>query len=186
MVLRQSSLSGSEFRWYVINVYSGLEKKFIASLQESAEKKKLSDRFQEFLVPTEEVMEIKGGQKVIKERQYFPGYILAKMALDDEVWHLVRSTPKFASFLGPNGKPSPISEREVTRIMSQVQESAEKPRNVAVFEVGEHVRVADGPFASFNGIVEDVDRDKGRVKVSVTIFGRATPVELEFTQVEKI
>lgn len=176
----------SRFKWYVVNVYSGLEKKFIQSLKETAERKGLLDRFEEFLVPSEEVVEIKGGNKVTSERQYFPGYILVKMEMNDQVWHLVSSIPRFASFLGSQGKPMPISEREVSRIMKQVEESAEKPKHSSSFEVGEQVRVCDGPFNTFTGIVEEVDDEKGRLKVSVTIFGRATPVDLEFNQVESV
>ncbi len=184
-MIEPKKVAQTRFRWYVVNVYSGLEKKFIQSLKETAERKGLLDRFEEFLVPSEEVVEIKSGQKVTSERQYFPGYVLIKMEMNDQVWHLVSSIPKFSSFLGSKGKPMPISEREVARIMQQVEQSAEKPRHTASFEIGEQVRVSDGPFATFNGIVEDVDDEKGRLKVSVTIFGRPTPVELEFNQVEK-
>lgn len=173
-------------RWYVVNVYSGFEKKVVQAITEMAERKGLSDRFEEFLVPCEEIVEIRRGAKVNTERQYFPGYILVKMDLSDETWHLIRNTPRVANFLGANGKPSPISEREVSHIMKQVQESVEKPRHTTSFEIGEQVRVIDGPFASFAGIVEETDDEKGRLKVSVTIFGRATPVELEFGQVEKL
>lgn len=173
-------------KWYVVNVYSGLEKKFVQALKETAERKGLLDRFEEFLVPSEEVVEIKGGNKVTTERQYFPGYVLIKMEMNDQVWHLVSSIPRFSSFLGSKGKPMPISEREVARIMNQVQESAEKPKHNIDFEVGEQLRVCDGPFATFTGIVEEVDSEKGRLKVSVTIFGRATPVDLEYNQVEKV
>jgi transcriptional antiterminator NusG len=173
-------------RWYVINVYSGFEKKVVQSIREQAEKNGLSDRFEDMLVPSEEVVEIKRGAKVNAEKQYFPGYILVKMDLSDETWHLVRGIPRVASFLGAQGKPSPISEREVLRIIQQVQESVDKPRHFSTYEVGEQVRICEGPFSSFAGIVEDVDDEKGRLKVSVTIFGRPTPVELEYTQVEKM
>lgn len=173
-------------RWYVVNVYSGFEKKVVQAITEIAERKGLSECFEEFLVPCEEVVEVRRGAKVSTERQYFPGYILVKMELSDDAWQLVLNVPRVASFLGAHGKPSPITEREVSRIMTQVQESIEKPRHTTTFEVGEQVRVCDGPFSSFTGIVEDTDDEKGRLKVSVTIFGRATPVELEFNQVEKV
>lgn len=172
-------------RWYVVNVYSGFEKKVVQSIREQAEKKGLSDRFEELLVPSEEVVEIKRGAKVNTEKNYFPGYVLIKMDLTDETWHLVRNVPRVSGFLGAKGKPSPISEAEVGRILRQVQDSIEKPRHTVSFEVGEQVRVCDGPFTSFSGLVEDVDGEKGRLKVSVMIFGRPTPVELEFAQVEK-
>lgn len=173
-------------RWYVVNVYSGFEKKVAQVLREQAEKKGLHEFFGDILVPSEEVIEIRRGNKVNVEKNYFPGYVIVKMDLNDETWHLVRNTPKVSGFLGARGKPSPISEAEVSRIMKQVQESIERPRHMVEFEVGEQVRVSDGPFASFNGIVEEVDNEKSRLKVSVMIFGRPTPVELEFNQVEKI
>ncbi|WP_032112449.1 transcription termination/antitermination protein NusG [Candidatus Paracaedibacter symbiosus] len=173
-------------RWYVVNVYSGFEKKVAQALNEQAVKKGLQEFFGDILVPSEEVIEIRRGNKVNVEKNYFPGYVIVKMDLNDETWHLVRNTPKVSGFLGSRGKPSPISEAEVSRIMQQVQESIERPRHMVEFEVGEQVRVSDGPFASFNGIVEEVDSEKSRLKVSVMIFGRPTPVELEFNQVEKI
>ncbi len=172
-------------RWYVVNVYSGFEKKVVQSIREQAEKKGLADRFEELLVPSEEVVEIRRGAKVNTEKNYFPGYVLIKMELSDETWHLVRDIPRVSGFLGAQGKPSPISEAEVGRILRQVQDSIEKPRHTITFEIGEQVRVCDGPFTSFSGMVEDVDVEKGRLKVSVMIFGRPTPVELEFSQVEK-
>jgi transcription termination/antitermination protein NusG len=173
-------------RWYVIHVYSGFEKKVATAIREQAEQKGLSDHFEEILVPTEEVVEVRRGAKVNSERKFFPGYVLVKMDMDDTTWHLVRNTAKVTGFLGGRGKPSPISEAEAARIMHQVQEGIERPKPSISFEIGEQVRVSDGPFTSFNGTVEEVDEEKARVKVAVSIFGRATPVELEYTQVEKV
>jgi transcription termination/antitermination protein NusG len=173
-------------RWYVIHVYSGFEKKVATAIREQAEQKGLGDRFEEILVPTEEVVEVKRGAKVSSERKFFPGYVLIKMDLDDETWHLVKNTAKVTGFLGGRGRPTPISENEAARIMRQVQEGIERPKPSIVFEIGEQVRVSDGPFTSFNGVVEEVDEEKSRIKVAVSIFGRATPVELEYSQVEKV
>ena len=173
-------------RWYVIHVYSGFEKKVASAIREQAEQKALADRFEEILVPTEEVVEVKRGAKVSSERKIFPGYVLIKMDLDDETWHLVKNTAKVTGFLGGRGKPLPISEAEAARIMRQIQEGIERPKPSITFEVGEQVRVSDGPFTSFNGFVEEVDEEKARLKVAVSIFGRATPVELEYSQVEKM
>jgi transcriptional antiterminator NusG len=172
-------------RWYVVHVYSGFEKKVAESIKEQAKQKGLAEKFEEVLVPTEDVVEVKRGAKVSAERKFFPGYVLVKMDLSDESWHLVKNTPKVTGFLGGKGRPVPITETEATRIIRQVQEGIERPKPSVSFEVGEQVRVSDGPFASFNGTVEEVDEQRSRLKVAVSIFGRATPVELEFAQVEK-
>jgi len=173
-------------RWYVLHVYSNFEKKVAESIREQAEQKGLADHFEQIVVPTEEVVEIRRGQKVNTERKFFPGYVLLKMELSDRAWHLVKNTPKVTGFLGSGNKPIPISETEAMRIMQQVQEGVERPKPSITFEIGETVRVADGPFTSFNGVVEEVDEERSRLKVAVSIFGRATPVELEYTQVEKV
>jgi transcriptional antiterminator NusG len=172
-------------RWYVVHVYSGFEKKIAQQIQEQAQQKGLADQIDQVLVPSEEVVELRRGQKVNAERKFFPGYVLVKMELSDEAWHLVKDTPKVTGFLGTKLRPSPISEAEAERIMKQTTEGVERPRPAILFEIGEQVRVADGPFTSFNGTVEEVDEERGRVKVSVSIFGRSTPVELEYSQVEK-
>jgi len=174
-------------RWYVMHVYSGFEKKAKQAILEKAEKLGLHDMFDEILVPTEEVVELRRGSKVNAERKFFPGYVLIKMEMTDQTWHLVRDTPKVTGFLGGSGtRPVPISETEAQRIMSQVKEGIERPRPSITFEVGEQVRVCDGPFNSFNGLVEEVDEERNRLKVAVSIFGRSTPVELEYSQVEKV
>ena len=173
-------------RWYVVHVYSGMEKSVHKAMLERIERAGLQTSFGQVLVPSEEVVEMKGGQKSISERRIFPGYILVEMDLTDETWHVIKNTPRVTGFLGGSGnRPTPISEKEVAKIMSQMEEGVEKPRPKVLFEVGEMVRVKDGPFADFNGNVEDVNYDKSKVRVSVAIFGRSTPVELDFSQVEK-
>jgi transcriptional antiterminator NusG len=177
----------AEMKWYVVHVYSGFEKKIAQQIKEQAAQKGLADQIGDVLVPAEQVVEVRRGQKVDTERKFFPGYVLVKMAMTDEAWHLVKDTPKVTGFLGEKNRPTPIRESEAQRMLQQVQEGVDKPKRPAiVFEVGEQVRVADGPFTSFNGVVEEVDEEKGRVKVSVSIFGRSTPVELEYGQVEKL
>jgi len=172
-------------RWYVVHVYSGFEKKIAQQIKEQAAQKGLADLIDDVLVPAEEVVELRRGQKVNAERKFFPGYVLAKMEMTDDTWHLVKDTPKVTGFLGTKTRPSPISEAEADRILKQSAEGVENRRPAILFEIGEQVRVADGPFTSFNGTVEEIDEEKGRVKVSVSIFGRSTPVELEYGQVEK-
>ncbi|MDR3521266.1 MAG: transcription termination/antitermination protein NusG [Acidocella sp.] len=173
-------------RWYVLHVYSGFEKKIATQIMEQAELKGLRDHIDEVVVPTEEVVEVRRAQKVNTERKFFPGYVLIKMELTDDTWHLVKDVPKVTGFLGSKTRPTPIPDAEAERIMKQAQEGTEHRRPAVIFEIGEQIRVADGPFTSFNGVVEEVDEDKGRVKVSVSIFGRSTPVDLEYSQVEKL
>lgn len=173
-------------RWYIVNVHSGCEKKVAQSIKEQAVIKKMEDYIFDVLIPTEEVVEVKKGAKVATERKFFPGYILVKMIMTDDAWHLIKNNPNVSGFLGARNKPYPITEAEVERIMTQMKEGIERPREVVNFEIGEQVRVCEGPFASFVGLVEEVDVEKARVKVSVSIFGRATPVELEYSQVEKM
>ncbi|MEN9761225.1 MAG: transcription termination/antitermination protein NusG [Pseudomonadota bacterium] len=174
-------------RWYVVHAYSGMEKSVARALQERVDRAGMQDRFGRILVPTEEVVEMRGGQRTITERRFFPGYVLVEMVLDDDTWHLVKHTNKVTGFVGGAGnRPTPISDKEVEKIMAQMQEGVEKPKPKTLFEVGEMVRVKEGPFTDFNGNVEEVNYDKSRLRVSVTIFGRATPVELEFGQVEKV
>jgi len=173
-------------RWYIVHAYSNFEHKVKASLQERIALMGLEEKFGDILVPTEEVVEMKEGQKRRSERKFFPGYVLVQMEMDDETWHLVKEVPKVLGFIGGSSdKPAPITEKEADQILSRVQEGVDKPRPKVLFEPGEMVRVVDGPFNDFNGVVEDVDYDKSRLKVAVLIFGRSTPVELEFHQVEK-
>ena len=173
-------------RWYIIQAYSNFEKKVAESILEEVRRKGLEDLFEEVLVPTEKVVEVRRGRKVDSERKFFPGYVLAKMDMTDEAFSLVKNTPKVTGFLGAENKPQPIREREAMQILNQVQEGVERPKPSVSFEVGENVRVSDGPFASFNGTVEEVDEERARLKVEVSIFGRATPVDLEYGQVEKV
>ena len=173
-------------RWYVVHVYSGFEKKIAQQVQEQAAQKGLADLVDQVLVPSEDVVEVRRGQKVNAERKFFPGYVLVKMELTDQTWHLIKDTPKVTGFLGTKTRPSPITDAEADRIIKQSAEGVERARPAVLFEIGEQERVADGPFTSFNGTVEEVDEERGRVKVSVSIFGRSTPVELEYSQVEKV
>lgn len=174
-------------RWYIVHAYSNFENKVRESILLGAKERNLTDAFEEVLVPTEKVTEVRRGRKYETDRKFFPGYVLVKCDLTDEVYHLIKNTPKVTGFLGADkSKPQPIPEAEALRIKGQVQEGIERPKPSIVFEVGEQVRVADGPFASFNGVVEEVDHPRARLKVAVSIFGRATPVELEYAQVEKL
>jgi transcription termination/antitermination protein NusG len=173
-------------RWYIVHAYSNFERKVADSIKERALNAGLADKFEEVLVPMEEVVEMRRGRKVSSERKFFPGYVLVKMELNDQTYHLIKNTPKVTGFLGTDNKPIPITDEEAGRILQQVQEGVERPKPSVTFEIGEQVRVADGPFASFNGLVEEVDEERARLKVAVSIFGRATPVELEYGQVEKL
>ncbi len=175
-----------DLRWYVVHAYSGMEKAVERNIIERINRAGMQDKFGRILVPMEEVVEIKNGQKKTTERKFFPGYVLVEMVMDDDTWHLVKHTNKVTGFVGGvKTRPAPISEAEVLKIVTQMQEGSEKPRHKVEFVVGEFVRVKDGPFTDFNGSVEDVNYDKSKVRVAVTIFGRATPVELEFSQIEK-
>lgn len=172
--------------WYVVHVYSGFERKVSEAIVEQAAQSHLSDQIENVLVPMERVVELRRGAKVNTERKFFPGYVLVRMEMTDESWHLIKNTAKVTGFLGARGRPTPISEAEADQILRQVQEGVDRPKQSVSFEIGEQVRVCDGPFTSFNGLVEDVDEVKARLKVAVSIFGRATPVELEYSQVEKM
>ncbi|MFN0190472.1 MAG: transcription termination/antitermination protein NusG [Aestuariivirga sp.] len=173
-------------RWYIVHAYSNFEKKVAESIREQAQQKGFGELFEQVLVPTEEVIEIRRGRKIKSERRFFPGYVLVKVELTDQAYHLIKNTPKVTGFLGSDLKPIPITDAEAARILNQVAEGVERPKATVHFEIGEQVRVADGPFASFSGQIEEVDEERSRVKVAVSIFGRPTPVELEYGQVEKI
>lgn len=182
----EQTTSDKPHKWYIVHAFSNFEKKVAEAIQQAAVEKGLSAMIDEVFVPTEEVTEIRRGRKINTERRYFPGYVLVKMVLNDETYHLVRDVPKVTGFLGAGPRPLPVTQREVDRIRGVMEDSVERPRSTITFEIGENVRVTDGPFASFSGLVEDVDEDAQRVKVAVSIFGRATPVELEFEQVERV
>jgi transcription termination/antitermination protein NusG len=178
--------TSTRHKWYIVHAYSNFEKKVAEAIREQAHAQALDDAFAEILVPTEDVVEIRRGRKINAERKFFPGYVLVKMDMTDETYHLVKNTPKVTGFLGSGSKPMPVSEREVARIIGAIEEGVERPKPTISFEIGETVRVTDGPFASFNGSVEQVDEERARLRVTVSIFGRATPVELEYAQVEKV
>ena len=181
----EQGASNPHHKWYIVHAYSNFEKKVAESIREQAHAQGLEEAFSEILVPTEDVVEIRRGRKVNAERKFFPGYVLVKMDMTDEAYHLVKNTPKVTGFLGSGNKPKPVPEREVARIIGAIEEGVERPKPTISFDVGETVRVTDGPFASFNGTVEQVDEERARLRVTVSIFGRATPVELEYGQVEK-
>ena len=176
----------SQTRWYVLHAYSGYEKKVAESILDQAEKLGIKDHIEDISVPTQNIVEVKRGVRVNTERKIFPGYILIKMNLNDDTWHIIKTTPKLSGFLGNKGKPIPISNSEAKRISDQVIDGAEKSRPAVMYDIGEQVKVIDGPFASFNGEVEQIDEDKARLRVAVSIFGRSTPVDLEYSQVEKV
>ena len=173
-------------RWYIVQAYSNFERKVAEDIKQKVAQKKLEELFDDVIVPTEKVVEMRRGRKVDTERKFFPGYVLVKMEMTDQAFHLIKNTPKVTGFLGSASKPQPVSEKEVQRIIGTIEEGVERPKTVVLFEIGENVRVTDGPFASFNGSVEQVDEERSRLRVTVSIFGRATPVELEYNQVEKI
>ena len=173
-------------RWYIVHAYSNFENKVAESIEEKVKQKGLGHLFEAIMVPTEKVVEVRRGRKVDAERKFFPGYVLVKMDMTDEAFHLIKNIPKVTGFLGSDNKPQPISDREADQILNQVQEGVDRPKPSVMFDVGENIRVSDGPFASFNGIVQEVDEERARLKVEVSIFGRATPVDLEYGQVEKL
>jgi transcriptional antiterminator NusG len=173
-------------RWYIVQAYSNFERKVAEDIRQKVAQHKLQEIFEDVIVPTEKVVEMRRGRKVDAERKFFPGYVLVKMEMTDQAYHLIKNTPKVTGFLGSDNKPVPIPDSEAERILGQVQEGVERPKASVTFEIGEQVRVSDGPFASFNGTVQDVDEERSRLKVEVSIFGRATPVELEYAQVEKV
>lgn len=173
-------------RWYIVHAYSNFEKKVAEAIEEKARQKGLDHLFEAVMVPTEKVVEVRRGRKVDAERKFFPGYVLVKMDLNDETYHLIKNTPKVTGFLGADNKPQPITDREADQILHQVQEGVDRPKPSVSYDIGEAVRVSDGPFASFNGVVQEVDEERARLKVEVSIFGRATPVDLEYGQVEKL
>ncbi len=177
--------SNPRHKWYIVHAYSNFEKKVAEHIRDQAKAQGLEDCFSEILVPTEDVVEIRRGRKVNAERKFFPGYVLVKMDLTDQAYHLIKNTPKVTGFLGSGSKPIPVSDKEVSRIIGAIEEGVERPKPTISFEIGETVKVTDGPFASFNGSVEQVDEERARLRVTVSIFGRATPVELEYSQVEK-
>jgi transcriptional antiterminator NusG len=172
-------------KWYIVHAYSNFEKKVAEAIRDQAKAQNLEDCFSDILVPTEDVVEIRRGRKVNAERKFFPGYVLVKMEMTDEAYHLIKNTPKVTGFLGSGSKPMPVSEKEVQRIVGAIEEGVERPKPAISFDLGEKVKVTDGPFASFDGVVESVDEERSRLRVSVSIFGRATPVDLEYSQVEK-
>ncbi len=183
----KSAGASSQMRWYVVHVYSGMEKSVRRSLMERIDRMGMNEKFGQILVPTEEVVEVKSGQKSVTERRFFPGYVLIEMEMTDDTWHLVKDTAKVTGFVGgKSNKPTPIPVREMEKLLQQMQDGIDKPRPKISYEVGELVRIKEGPFADFNGNVEEVNYEKSRLRVSVTIFGRSTPVELEFGQVEKV
>ena len=171
--------------WYIVQAYSGFEKKVVESIKDELKKVKLSEKLEEILVPTHQITEVKKGKRAKKEKKFFPGYILIKIELTKEIYHMIKNLQKVSGFLGSSDKPTPISDGEIKRILGQVSENVVSQKAGITFEIGEKVKVCDGPFASFNGLIEEIDEEKSRLKVSVSIFGRATPVDLEFNQVEK-